>query len=765
MTVRLHMKLGLVAESQRPPDSPDTVLVVEPSIGSTIRTKGNLYLVVTGEGGGELRSATNMVAERVRHEYYYDESAGISVCLKKAIKAANRELRVTERLVPRQGEGGPIGIAVAVVRSNELYVATVGPAEAYLVREARLLTLPEPDPASGLPSEDGADPEVWHGDLLCGDSIILISPNATRRIGLAPIQDAVIQLHPQVAIDQIYRQLAGGGLGVAGGDGMIALEADEVSVTQKSQPLKPVWPSDSLAGVPEHSPIPLAETVVDGVSNVQHSAKQVQRTADGMLRHSVYGIFDRMPRRPVRRVRVTPIAVQRERQRRVASAVVGLLLVLTVVGASLFYLAGTRREVDVDQMSRAQAAYLSAQSDWFAVHGNGRDLLLSDPPTARTYLEDAYRNLQVARTNGYPSSDVADLSSKVLGDLDIYYHVNVIVPQVVLSFGTDELGAVVLGPDGAAYVVDQTDDSVYRVDLVTRAKRQVAVKGEQPNGGGTVATPMLLTTGGLQDVLILDSANNLWRWRPAAAAAAGDGTLLQINVQDSGTWGSNVKVIGTFLTDYNLSQYSLYAVVPSAGQVLKYLESSDGSGYYASARSDYLNGQNLTVSQVDDMYIDGSVYLADNGVVRRFDSGQEIRGWTADPPGDTVMRPAPPFFTKISADADKVDQGNLYAYDGVGRRVVSFTKINGKYVQEFVLPSNSAYFSALAGMFVRTGPNGSNPTLFWIESGNLMSAPLGTPSTASPSPSVKASLSPSVKPAPSAKPSPTAKPTPSPKKT
>jgi hypothetical protein len=33
------------------------------------------------------------------------------------------------------------------------------------------------------------------------------------------------------------------------------------------------------------------------------------------------------------------------------------------------------------------------------------------------------------------------------------------------------------------------------------------------------------------------------------------------------------------------------------------------------------------------------------------------------------------------------DQGNLYAYDGANRRVVSFTKSNGKYVQEFVLPS------------------------------------------------------------------------------
>ncbi len=758
MTVRLQMKLGLVAESQRPPDSPDTVLVVEPSIGSTTRTKGNLYLVVTGEGGGELRSATNMVAERVRHEYYYDESAGITVCLKKAIRAANRELRVTERLVARQGEGGPIGIALAVVRSNELYVATVGPAEAYLVREARLLTLPAPNPASGLPCEDGTDPEVWHGDLLAGDSIVLICPNATRRIGLAPIQDAVIQLHPQVAIDQIHRQLAGGGLGVAGGDGMLALEADEVPVTQKNQPLKPVWPSDSLAGVPEHSPIPMADSVSESVSTVQHTAKQVQRTADGMLRHSVYGLFDRMPRRPVQRVRVTPIAVQRERQRRVASAVVGLLLVLTVVGASLWYLAGTRHELNIDQQNRDQAAYLQAQSDWFAVAGNGRNLLVSDPSTAKTYLEDAYRNLQIAKES-YSSDALAGLTNDIVGDLNIYYHVNVIVPQVVLSFGSDELTGLVLGPDDGAYVIDQTDGTVYRVDLRTRGKVAVAVEGEQPaavlTAGIAVGSPSLLATGG-QDVLILDNANNLWRWRPAAGAAIGQGTLAQVLVQDSGTWGSNVRAMATFLTSYDLGQYSLYVVVPSAGQVLKYPEAADGTGYYAQSRANYLNGQGLSVSQVDDMYIDGSVYLADDGVIERFDSGTEIRNWTADPPGDTIMRPAAPFYTRISADNDNADQGNLYAYDGVGRRIVSVAKINGAYVQEFVLPGNSAYFSTLQAMFVRTGPNGSNPTLYWIESGNLMSAPLGTGPAASPSPSVKPSPAPSVTPSPL--------PTPSPKK-
>jgi len=184
---------------------------------------------------------------------------------------------------------------------------------------------------------------------------------------------------------------------------MIALEADEVSVTQKSQPLKPVWPSDSLAGVPEHSPIPLAETVVDGVSNVQHSAKQVQRTADGMLRHSVYGIFDRMPRRPVRRVRVTPIAVQRERQRRVASAVVGLLLVLTVVGASLFYLAGnSSRGGRRPDESRPGCLLVGPERLVRGPRQRPRPSL-ERSPTARTYLEDAYRNLQVARTTVTPA--------------------------------------------------------------------------------------------------------------------------------------------------------------------------------------------------------------------------------------------------------------------------------------------------------------------------------------------------------------------------
>jgi len=149
----------------------------------------------------------------------------------------------------------------------------------------------------------------------------------------------------------------------------------------------------------------MADAVIESVSTVQHTAKQVQRTADGMLPPQRLRLFDRMPRRPVQRRPGTgnPIAVQRERQRRVASAIVGLLLVLTVVGASLWYLAGTRQNLNIDRQGRAQAAYLQAESDEIAVLGNGRDLVTSDPATAKTYLEDAYKNLQIASDNVTPA--------------------------------------------------------------------------------------------------------------------------------------------------------------------------------------------------------------------------------------------------------------------------------------------------------------------------------------------------------------------------
>jgi hypothetical protein len=164
------MKLGVVAEHDRLADSPDTLVVVEPSVGSVARSKGHLYLLVTSRvSSRHALEATRLAAETIRNEYYYDESAGIRVCLQKAIATANKRLaHQADRLNLKATDGnGPIGVGVAVVRGSEMYVATVGPAEAYLIRQARLSTLPDPHRERGLPS-GALEPDVWRGEISFG---------------------------------------------------------------------------------------------------------------------------------------------------------------------------------------------------------------------------------------------------------------------------------------------------------------------------------------------------------------------------------------------------------------------------------------------------------------------------------------------------------------------------------------------------------------------------------------------------------------------
>ena len=145
MAHRIQMKLGVVPDTERAPDSPDTALHVEPRVGAQTRTKGHLFLLVTSRVPGQrARDATALIADSIRSEYYYDESAGIRVCLVKAIQVANKRLTHARERGALGNGPGPIGVALAVVRDNELYVCTVGPAEAYLNRTATDWTNGEP---------------------------------------------------------------------------------------------------------------------------------------------------------------------------------------------------------------------------------------------------------------------------------------------------------------------------------------------------------------------------------------------------------------------------------------------------------------------------------------------------------------------------------------------------------------------------------------------------------------------------------------------
>ena len=78
-----------------------------------------------------------------------------------------------------------------------------------------------------------------------------------------------------------------------------------------------------------------------------------------------------------------------------------------------------------------------------------------------------------------------------------------------------------------------------------------------------MTTPRFLGVGG-QDLLILDSKNVLWRWRPSNDS--GKGTLTKVRLEGSASLGDDIMGINTFLRPGTPGLYNLYIVDPSSSR-------------------------------------------------------------------------------------------------------------------------------------------------------------------------------------------------------
>jgi hypothetical protein len=749
MAARLQLKLGLVAEHDRLPDSPDTLVVVEPTVGSVARSKGNLYLLVTARvSSRHALEATRLAAETIRNEYYYDESAGIRVCLQKAIATANKRLiHQADRLgLKSTDDNGPIGVGVAVVRGNEMYVATVGPAEAYLIRQARLSTLPDPHRERGLPS-NGLEPDVWRGEVNVGDSLVLVSPNIVARLGPDELKDAMLTLHPQSAMEHLHaRFVAADG---AGSDGAIAFEATEVATTSRGRTLVPVRPAEPLAGAPDRSPIPLADNVQAAGAAVTAAAGTARVAAGGALERVVARVHELMPRRRPAYRRVTPLASRRETQRRAAVAALALVAVVGGLGLAVYAFGGTGQQAAISSLSAGQAALEKAQANLEEVSGPGIDLVEDDPDRATDLLTEAYEQLDLAEDAGIGARAIQPIRDDVVSGLDKLFGVVPVASTGLFPFvpgeGGDpfDLRSLIRGPDGAPYVIDATTQSVYRVDL-KRNKATAILRAGKKAAGTTVSTPRFLGVGG-RDLLILDAKNVLWRWRPSNDA--GKGTLGKVTVNGARSWGDDVTAIGTFLRDRERGLYNLYVVDPSEQQIRAYSPAADGGGFPQKS-SGWLDTAR-PVDKITSLYIDGDVYMADEGALRRYTSGKGD-GWDADDPKDELLRPAPAY--SMLAGVEESRKGVVYAYDRPNGRVVAYDKASGDFVNQYRLAGGLDDWQDLRGFYVLPGIDEAPSMLVWASPTGLHQAILREVRDVIASPSPAASASPAGSVAPSAAP-------------
>jgi len=740
MAVRLQMKLGVIAEPDRVTDSPDTVVVVEPSVGSVARSKGNLYLLVTSTVASQrAQEATQLAAETIRSEYYYDESAGIRVCLEKAIASANKRLAHQRDRLNLHGDGvnGPIGIGVAVVRGNELYVATIGPAEAYLIRQARLSTLPDPHRERGLPTKD-LEPDVWRGEISVGDSLVLISPNVMSRLGPDELKDAMVTLHPQPAMEHLHhRFVASDG---SASDAMIAIEATEVASTHKSRALVPVRPAEPLAGAPDRSPIPLADNVTDGVAAVQASAFRARAAAGGALERLVVRLQELLPRRRTAYRRVTPAAAKREMQRRAAVAILALVVVSGGLFTVVWAVGGQNPGQELASLTVGEAALRTARDNLGTVFGPGVDLVDGDPSKALDLLTAAYAALDTAAKNEVPASTIGPLRKQAQDGLDRLYGVKPVAPATIISFADSEvpfdIGDMILGPGNVPYVLDRATKSIYRVDLGTRKAQLIYREGTKASGI-LEGAPKLMALGAARDLLVVDSANIMWRWRPADEA--GNGTIIKVTVSNGASWGDDIRAIGTFLRVASTGLYNLYVVDPSEEQLVYYFPASDGSGFPAAPVDRLAVARKM--DKVDDLYIDGDIFITDDGEIVRFVDGR-AEGWAADPPPDTLLRKAPKY--RLITSATEKRKGVLYAYDPTSARVIAIDKAKGTYLEQFRLAGGARGWEDIRGMYVVLAGEEAPPTLIWATKDGVYSSILdAVPDVAAPSPAGSGSPSPS----------------------
>jgi hypothetical protein len=459
-------------------------------------------------------------------------------------------------------------------------------------------------------------------------------------------------------------------------------------------------------------------------------------------------------RKPIYR-RVTPLASRRETQRRAALAVLVLALVVGGLGLGVYAFGGSTPQQAISSINVGQKALDQARADLAKVSGPGIDLVADDRNQALTLLTHAFEQLDIAASANVSPSVIAPLRAQVVAGLDRYYGVVPVVSTVMHTFkpaagaAPTDLGAMVLGPDGTPYVIDRATKAVYRYSLKTKTATPI-VKAGLKNKAGTVATPRFLATGG-QDLLILDSKNILWRWRPADDT--GKGTLTKVVLNGGASLGDDIVGMNAWLRPGTRGLYNLYIVDPSEQQIRAYAPSADGGGFPPPNPSAWLKTAR-DVSKMTSTYVDGDLFAAVDGSLVRFVTGND-EGWDAKAPKDTLLRPAPAYSLVSSGSARRT--GAVYGFDLPNQRLIALDKVNGGYEAQYRLAGGKRDWSDLRSMYVIEGAEGEPATLVWLSRDGINRAVLTAVPDLAVQPSPSAGPSQSASPS-KATPKPTKKP-------
>ena len=655
----------------------DAVVIEEPGIGATRRTKGRLYLLCEASAPGGGAQIARELAELVRHEYYYDLSAGIEVSLRRALRQANR--RATQRL-REQRASYTLHIACAVVVNNEIYGSRIGGTQVFLVRRARLF-LPGDEPgeladfvhrtttreAVSLGSESDVLAKVWRQTVEPGDTLVIASSAVVDGLGAETLKNAAVTLHPRAAAEHVHNRAVADG--VAGSDGVIFVE-----IAQASGAAARVAPEPEPVREPEE--VVIAESIRSRIDTVwRHRprvAALVQRVAAPVTSAATKGVavgLELMPRRSAALPKHPDTARERSRRNRraITTLAVMLLIAATGVGALAY------RDYESTRAGREyQLAVVSAENDLNSAH-NLAERKPPDPDGARQKIASAIGNINAASKSTFADqaqlaalrADAETLTDKLDG--------------VIVDLGRIAAAAKpsqIIGNVNGLYITDPGTTYLWRIfgdPMQTNAILQRGTNG--------IGVPTLLTWQG-EALYIIDDAHHVWRIQGTQVS--------DVTPPDAATWKS-ATTLAVFLSN-------LYVLDAASGQLWKH-ESADGVTFERAIP--YL-AQALPANTARSLAIDGDVWIVT--------ATGEIQRYRRNPLETTAARVdfAPKWNgTTVNATAiQAVDaQRNIYVLDAPGRVIVQLSRDGrelGRVRLSPTLPPPTAFYVSEAGRVAYT---------------------------------------------------------------
>ncbi|HEX2883371.1 MAG TPA: hypothetical protein VHQ42_02240 [Candidatus Limnocylindria bacterium] len=709
MSNRLVTRIGLPSMEERPADALDVVAFHEPAVGALARTKGSLFLLAQLTGGTpQLARAAREALAAIEHDYYYDLSAGVTVALVKALKNANRRLYHQRRRLGIPRRSG-VSVVALVVRGREAHVVKLGPASGVVVREGRMYEVPPPpaveevDPrvrqrrvAGTLGEALEVEPYTWQGAVAADDRIALVSRNFAHAVGVEELKRTLATMRPAQAVDHLQQVFAirGG----SGSDGVLALEIAELPATATTHHLEPVRPAEPFAGLPDQSPVPLADAIGRSMHRAGDAAEAAKTALGRAILTVLSWILAFVPRRRPEYPRTIPRTAEVEQGRRRRLGLAGMVFVaaLMAAGTTVASLPSARPTDAIPRATVAREAIAEAAELIATVEErvDGADLVDRDPERATGLLDEAHAALGLAVAAGVPDAQLSRLRGRIDDRLDAVYRVaRVDEPGLVADLGTllDDVDAsdMVAASDGSLWVLETGRGRVVRVDPADGSAEVVLRAGQALESGAVPGDPWLIATAAT-DVVVLDRERTAWRMDLAERVPR----VMALNGVE--TLSASTTLLGALQHRPPLEIFNLYAVDGATGQVQRWSPPAVIPVTYPDPPEPFLTDEpDLDPRRARDLRVDVNAWLLHADTVTRVDFGspRDQAEYSLDRPPDAAVRAELDY--RLLDGATVGDRELLYVYDAANRRLIAFQRADGAFVRQWMAPDRGPAAGAL----------------------------------------------------------------------